>query len=55
MNGYEVLFLLLFLWSSIFTVSFAFHGFKRKKVFPAVNAVILEIAASILCVIYLFY
>ena len=55
MNFYEILFLILFVWSSIFTISASSHNFKRKNVFPAVNAVILEVAALLLCIIYLFY
>ncbi len=54
MNFYEILFLILFVWSSIFTISFIFHSFSRKSIFPAVNAIILEITASILCAMYLF-
>ena len=53
MNFYEVLFLILFVWSSIFTISFIVHSFRYKAIFPAVSAIILEITATVLCVFYL--
>ena len=53
MNFYEMIFIILFIWSSIFTISMASNNFKGKYYLSAINAVILQITATILCITYL--
>ncbi len=53
MDFYETIFIILFIWSSIFTVSMAANNFKGKDYLSAINAVILQITATILCITYL--
>lgn len=53
MDFYELIFIILFIWSSIFSVSMAVNNFKSKDYLSAINAVILQITATILCITYL--
>lgn len=53
MDFYEMIFIILFIWSSIFTVSMAANNFKGKDYLSAINAVILQITATLLCITYL--
>ncbi len=53
MNFYELIFIILFVWSSIFTVSMSVSNFKSKDYLSAINAVILQLTATILCISYL--
>lgn len=54
MNIYQVIFIIFFLWSSIFTVSVSVYNFKIHQYFSAINALVLQITASVLSIIYLF-
>lgn len=53
MDFYELIFIILFIWSSIFTISMSVNNFKSRSYLSAVNALILQITATVLCVIYL--
>lgn len=53
MNAYKYVFLVLFLWCIVYTISFAFNCIKNGRIFETINA-FLCIAASIwLCAAYI--
>ena len=54
MNIFKLIFVLLFLWSGIYTISFAVYGFRKHFILTGVNAVILQIISTVLCVLYIF-
>ncbi len=53
MAVYKFFFTIFFLWCSVFTISLCVYHFKKRQFFPAINAAILQIAATVLCVLYL--
>jgi len=53
MNIYKILFILLFIWSSIYNISFSKECFRLKNFFPAVNTVIFQLIAVVLCIGYI--
>ncbi len=52
MNFFKLIFILLFIWCSIYTVSVAVYNFKRHYILTGVNAVLLEITSIVLCLLY---
>lgn len=53
MNIYQLIFVILFLWSSIYTVSLSIYNFRAKNIFSAINSVLLVIVSGVLCIIYI--
>lgn len=53
MNVYKLLFIFLFLWSSIYTVSVSVYNFKSRNIYCGINAVIFQIISSVLSVLYI--
>lgn len=54
MNVFKIIFVLFFVWCSIYTVSVAVYNFKRRFILTGVNAVLFEIISFVLCLIYIF-
>ncbi len=54
MNSYKIIFILLFIWSSIYNISFSIGCFRLKKRFQAVNTLLFQSIAIILCINYIF-
>lgn len=54
MNSYKVIFILLFIWCSIYNISLSADCFRTRKFFQAINALVFQITAIILCTNYVF-
>lgn len=54
MNVLKLVFVLLFIWCSIYTVSVCVYNFRKHSFLIAVNAIILHVIATVLCVLYIF-
>lgn len=52
MGLYRIFFILMFIWSGIYTVSVCRENFRCKDYIPGVNAAILLLCSALLCVAY---
>jgi len=54
MNVFKIIFVLLFIWVSVYTISVIIYDFRTHSFFAAINAILLQITAVLLCSLYVF-
>ena len=54
MNVFKIIFVLLFIWVSVYTISVIIYDFRTHSYFAAINAILLQITAVLLCSLYVF-
>ncbi len=54
MNIYKILFVLLFIWCSVYNISLSKECLKLKNYFTAINSVLFQLISTILCAGYIF-
>lgn len=54
MNIYKILFVLIFIWCSVYNISLSKECLRLKNHFSAINSVLFQLISTVLCAEYIF-
>ena len=55
MYGFKLVFIVLSLWALVYALSYFVYSVRRRFIYQAVSSIILSLAGTALCVIYIIY
>ena len=55
MTGYKLLFVIMFLWSLVYMLSYFTDSVANKRTYQAVSSIAVSLIGTALCVVYIIY